>query len=55
MSMQKEKMFNKANKQNSKLDAKPAQRQQKRHYNNTFDIVLLFLSEFGQAFLCLAK
>ena len=55
MSMQKEKMLNKANKQNLKLDAKPAQSQQKKHYNNNFDIVLLFLSEFEQTFPCMAK
>ena len=55
MSMQKEKLFNEANKKNSKLDAKPILSQQKRYHNNTFDIVLLFLNEFGQVFPCLAK
>ena len=52
---ERKKKFNKTNELNSKLDVKPAQSQQKRYYNNTFDIFLLFLGDFGQDFLCLAK
>ena len=37
------------------VEAKTVQSQQRRYYKNTFDIILLFLSDFGQAFPCLAK
>ena len=37
------------------VDAETVQSQQKRYHKNTFDIILLFLSDFGQAFPYLAK